>query len=275
MSLLPLRQEVFALLSDLIEERVGIHYEPANVELVADKISARAVEAGFDSLLDYYYYLRYDSSARAEFEALVENLVVGETYFFREIDQLRFIVDRLIEPAIQAGERPRVWSAACATGEEPLTLAMLLDEKGLLDGVHLIGSDVSKRALGQARSGMFRGRALRNALFARSYARWLREEEGRIRVDRRLIEAVDWRCINLTDAGAVRGVEPCDVILCKNVLIYFRDEVMRRVAMLLSEQLKPSGALFVGVSESLMRLGTSLVCEEAAGVFYYHRQKQP
>src|SRR3954469_10863106 len=93
---LPLPSAVFTILSGLIEERLGLFFSPDDGEILAEKVSPRAIERGFDSLLDYYYYLRYDPSAAEEFERLAEALVVNETYIGRELDQLSALVDILL-----------------------------------------------------------------------------------------------------------------------------------------------------------------------------------
>ena len=131
---------MLAILSALVEERTGLHYGLLDHEVLAEKAGVRAAEAGFESLLDYYYFLRYDPGADAEMDALVDALVVGETYFFRELAPLEALVDASPQTSSARGARPRIWSAACATGEEPLTLAMLLEERGLLADVELIAS---------------------------------------------------------------------------------------------------------------------------------------
>ena len=105
-------------------------------------------------------------AARAESElaALVEHLVVNETYLFRENQQLRTLIDRVVSPRCQEVSRTgrvRIWSAACSTGEEPITLAALLRERGLLDKVELVASDISARVLERAKSGVLGRRALR------------------------------------------------------------------------------------------------------------------
>jgi chemotaxis protein methyltransferase CheR len=276
MSELPLRPEVFAILSGLIEERSGVYYAPDDRDLLADRVSARALEAGFESLLDYYYFLRYDDPGGAEFDALLDALVVNETYFFREFDQLEALVDGFLAPAARAGGRPRVWSAACSTGEEPLTLAMLLAERGLLGAVDIVASDVSRRVLERARRGEFGARALRQGAPAELARRWLEGPPGGpLRARPELAAAVDWRRVNLGDPAQVAAVGPCDVVACRNVLIYFRDATVRRVVDSLASVLKPGGALFVGVSESLLRLGTGLHCEERRGVFFYRKVAPP
>lgn len=269
---LELTPQVFAILSALIEERTGIHYPPHDRELLRDKISTRAVEAGFESLLDYYYFLRYDAGAAAEFDRLIESLVVRETYFFREFDQLRTLVERLIAPVVATGRRLRVWSSACSTGEEPLTLAMLLDAAGLLDHVELSATDLSPVALERAQSGRFGGRSVRQVPDATLVSQYLTRDGEAFRVRPDLIGRVQWGRLNLTDAAAIAARGQFDVILCRNVLIYFRDSTARQVVDHLSARLNPGGALVVSVSESLLRFGTTLDCEEHGGVFFYRKR---
>jgi chemotaxis protein methyltransferase CheR len=274
MAALPLRPQVFAILSALIEERSGLHYGLDDVDMIADKLSTRAIEAGFESLLDYYYFLRYDESSKAELDALVEALVVNETYFFRELDPLKRVVSDFIEPLAASGARPRVWCAACSTGEEPLTLAMLLSERALLGKVDLIASDISARALARARSGEVGLRALRGAPPLDLVARYLTEGGGRQRVRRDLIEAIQWLRVNLVEPQAVARLGMFDVILCRNILIYFSDATVKGVLDSLAAALRPGGALFVGTSESLLRFGTLLSCEERGGVFFYRKEHE-
>ena len=268
---LPLSPPVFAILSAIIEERIGLHYSLAERELLAEKISPRAQEAGFDSLLDYYYFLRYDPRGSEEMEALTEELVVNETYFFREFDQLRVLVDQVVAPQVAAGRRVRIWSAACATGEEPVTVAMLLADAGLLSRVEIVATDISQRALTRARDGVFGRRALRSVPAPDLVARYLMNSAGETRVHPDIAQAIRYRRVNLLDDSAVSDLGVFDVILCRNVLIYFRDETVRRLLERLARALDPQGTLFVGVSESLLRFGTSLVCEEKSGVFVYRR----
>ena len=272
MTALPASTRVLLLLSSLVEEYAGLHYEVEERGAFADRVSGRAVEAGFASLLDYYYVLRYDPNGPQELARLVEELVIGETYFFRELEPLRVAVSKFLAPKVALGKRPRIWSAACATGEEPATVAMLLAQDGLLGKVELVASDISERSLERARRGQWSRRSLREVPSPALVARWMREDaEGRPCVSPELHRHIDFRRINLTDASQVAAVGPCDVILCRNVLIYFRDEMASKVVENLSRNLQPDGALFVGVSESLMRLGTGLSCEEHDRVFFYRK----
>jgi chemotaxis protein methyltransferase CheR len=267
---LPLTPQVFAILRGLIEERTGLHYGDADRELLAERVSVRAEEAGFETLLDYYYFLRYDPGADVEMGTLVEHLVVKETYLFREREQLRVLVSHILRPWAER-RRLRVWSAACATGEEPVSLAVLLEREGLLDRVELVASDISARALERARSGQMGRRSLR-ALRPEEHAAWLHPlPDGTAQVDGELLRHISWHRVNLTDAAQVTAMGRFDVILCRNVLIYFADETASRVVDSLAQTLRPDGLLVVSVTESLLRLGTSLACEEQAGVFFYRK----
>jgi len=272
-STLSLSAEVFGILSALIEERTGIHYDLRDRELFADKVGTRALDAGFESLLDYYYFLRYDAGGAAELDALIDALVVNETYFFREGDALRAAVDVLVRPRIGAGLTPRVWCAACSTGEEPLTLAMLLADEGLLASTRIVASDISRRALARAREGMYRPRSLR-ALPDGARERWFDVDGEQVRLCGGLRDAIEWRRVNLVDPASVAALGAFDLIVCRNVLIYFSDATVIRVVSALAAALAPGGHLLVGASESLMRFGTLLECRERGGAFFYARPAQ-
>jgi chemotaxis protein methyltransferase CheR len=267
---LPLSPPVFAILRALIEERTGLHYGLDEREILADKLTPRASERGFESLLDYYYFLRYDAGAEAEFKALVESLVVNETYFFREVAALNLVVEAFVPRLLAAGIEPRIWCAACATGEEPLTLAMLLDAAGLLGRVTLVASDISAHALGRAKAARYFRRSLR-ALPPEAVGRWLVPCDDGMRVVPRIAEAVTFQRVNLIADAELAALGVFDIVLCRNVLIYFSDATIEQVIARVGRCLRADGALFVGASESLLRFDSPFVCEEQRGVFFYRK----
>lgn len=267
---LPMSPQVFSILSALVGERSGLHFDLPHAAVFGEKVAARAAELGFESLLDYYYFMRYDATGPQEADALIEALVINETYLFRELPPLEVMVRDLILPRVQAGHRPRIWSAACSTGEEPHTVAMLLEAHGLSGSVDLVASDISGAVLARARTGRFSRRAVRQDVPAFAAA-WLTVGEREVVIDRRFTDAIEWRRINLLDQGAVTGMGLFDVILCRNVLIYFNDETVRRVVTALAGQLVSGGALFVGIAESLLRFAVPLSCEEQSGIFLYKK----
>jgi chemotaxis protein methyltransferase CheR len=271
--------QLFAILSSLVEERLGLHYEREDLTVFSDKVQTAMEEAGFDSPLDYYYALRYDDPSGKATDALADALVVNETYFFRELEALRVAVSHVIEPAVRRRGRARIWSAACATGEEPLTMAMLLQDAGLLAQCEIVATDISTRALARARTGIYGARSLRAVgddapADVRAIAdRWITRDtagSGTIgRVARPIVDAVDYRRLNLLEGAAISALGSFDLVLCRNVLIYFNDATVHGVVTSLCRALAPHGRIAVGASESLLRFGTLLHCEERGGVFFY------
>ena len=202
---------------------------------------------------------------------LVEALLVHESYFFRELPPLLELVDHFLPAVVAQRGRARIWSAACATGEEPYTIAMLLDERNLLDKVEIVGTDLSAAALARATSGRHSRRSLRDGYPVTTAAKYLDATAQAVTVAPRIRSAVQFHRVNLLDADAIRRLGLFDVILCRNVLIYFRDVRVAEVVGRLASSLAPGGMLAVGVSESLLRFGTSLTCEERGGSFFYRR----
>lgn len=266
---LVLTPQLFAIFASIVEEACGVYYGPQDRGIFESKLAVQAAEAGYDTLLDYYYRLRYDDPRGEEMRKLVEALVVHETYFFRELPPLVELVDGHLAKVIHKRGSARVWSAACATGEEPLTMAMLLAERGLLERTEVVGTDVSTAAIARATSQRHAKRSLRDGHPRDLAARYLDVTERGVVVAPRIHAAVRFSTINLLEDDAVRALGAFDVVLCRNVLIYFRDEQLVRVIERVGRALAPDGLLAVGVSESLLRFGTSLSCEEHAGSFFY------
>ena len=156
------------LLRDLVQEHTGMFFDAEKGDLLLDKLSPLVIERGFHSFLDYYYLLKYDENSVDEWKNVIDAISVQETFFWREMDQINALVDCLIPEWAERsnGRRLRIWSAACATGEEPLTIAMALAEAGWFDRiqVEIIATDASTAALTKAEQGLFRERAFRNLL---------------------------------------------------------------------------------------------------------------
>ena len=176
----------------------------------------------------------------------------------------------MLEPAIRAGKRPRVWCAAASTGEEPLTLAMMLASRGLGGTVDILASDISQRVLNVAQAGVYGRRSLRH-LHPDVKDRYIDVDPTSVRVRPELRAAVTWRRVNLVQPEETQALGKFDVILCRNVLLYFNDLTTRKVVATLCASLRTDGVLLVGAAESLLRFGTGLVFEERGGTFFYAR----
>jgi chemotaxis protein methyltransferase CheR len=265
------------LLRDLIHERTGLFFDNGKGDILTDKLSPLVIERGFTSLLDYYYLLKYDEAAQGEWLSVMDALSVPETYFWREMDQVRALVETIVPRWFAApGAGPlRIWSAACATGEEPLTIAMALDRAGWLGRVpvEIRASDASTAAIEKARRGVYRERAFRN-LPPELRARYFTQEgETKTwRVDARLHACVEWGVVNLMNEAEVAPRAAANVIFCRNVFIYFSSQSISRTVRAFAAHIRPPGYLFVAASESLLRLSEDFELQEIGDAFVYERR---
>ncbi len=266
-----------ALLRALIHERTGIFFDNGKGDLLTDKLSPLVIERGFTSFLDYYYLLKYDETAEDEWRNVMNALSVPETYFWREMDQIRALVDTILPQWFSAhGSHPlKIWSAACATGEEPLTIAMALNEAGWFDraAIEIYASDASSSAVERARRGVYRERAFRN-LSPELRARYFTQEGATSswRVKRELHARVSWAVANLINEREVAPLAAANIIFCRNVFIYFSEHAISQAVRSFAMFIHPPGYLFVGTSESLLRLTTDFTLEEISGAFVYVKQ---
>lgn len=269
---LGLSDSAFTLLRDLIHERAGLFYDNGKSDLLTDKLSPLVVERGFNSFLDYYYLLKYDTGAEQEWKRVMDALSVPETFFWREMDQVRALVN-VIVPQYFSSPRAqplRIWSAACATGEEPLSIAMALNEEGWFDRapIEIYASDASEAAIGRARRGIYRERSFRS-LPPKLREKYFSEVQGGWRIAPSLHAKVRWATANLMDEGDVAAFATAPVIFCRNVFIYFSDETIRKTVRMFAERMPTPGYLFVAASESLLRLTTQVQFQEIGGAFVY------
>jgi chemotaxis protein methyltransferase CheR len=200
---------------------------------------------------------------------------VPETYFWREADQFRALVDRIVpEVAARQGERPiRIWSVPCASGEEPLSIAMALDEAGWFDRlpIQIHGSDASAAALSKARAGRYRERAFR-ALPPEMREKYFVADGDAWRVRPELCRRVQWSSVNLASQAEVRPMASAPVIFCRNVFIYFSDRSLRATVRVFAESMPRGGYLCVGASESLLKVSDAFELEQIGSAFVYVRQ---
>ena len=274
---LALPEGTTALIQNLINERTGMFFDNGKSDLLIDKLSPLVVERGFTSYLDYYYLLKYDTSAKTEWQNVMNALSVQETYFCREIDQIKALVQTLM-PQWHARNRDatlRIWSAACATGEEPLTIAMALNEAGWFERVpiEIIASDASSNALARAAKRVYRERAFRN-LPAPLRDRYFEPEGSDWRVKSELHSRIKWELANLIDESQIAPFAAADFIFCRNVFIYFSESAIGRVVRSFSRFIRPPGYLFVGAAESLLRLTTDFNLTEVDDAFVYVKRER-
>jgi chemotaxis protein methyltransferase CheR len=271
---------------DLIYEKSGIYF-PDNKKYVLDsRLASRLAEHNCATFEEYLALLRTDGWRDKELPALFNAVTTNETFFFRDLPQLQAFND-LILPAVikenQGTKRLKIWSAACSTGDEPYTLAILLLERGRegarfgapgaggwngegesfgspgaggcngnLSGwnVEIAASDISEAALGSARRAAYGTYAMQHVSpLLRS--RYFMIEDGLHCVKHEAKRLVRFAHINLYDTARVKLMKGMDVIFCRNCLIYFDDKAKKRVIDSFYDCLNPRGYLVIGFSESL------------------------
>jgi chemotaxis protein methyltransferase CheR len=262
----------FSILRDLIHERIGLYYAEEQRDLLADKLSPRVIARGFGSFLDYYYLLKYDALADDEWQAVMNALSVQETFFWREVDQVRALVDLLLPQYVAAypGQPVRIWSAACASGEEPLSIAMALDEAGWFQRatIMILASDASSAAIEKARRGIYRERSFRS-LPPNLWNRYFTAIAGGWQIDPQIHARVTWTLANLTEEAEIRHLSTARFIFCRNAFIYFSQQTIRKTVELFRQYQPTPGYLFIGAAESLLRITASYQLTELGGTFVY------
>ncbi len=252
-----LPEQAFRLLREIFHERFGLWFHDDLRFLLELRLGPRLALHGLRDFDAYQRFLRLDPRGPAEILDAVEVLTTSETYFYREPEQLRAL-EREILPALErerSGERRlRLLSAGCATGEEAYTLAAQLLDSGRFAGWDLVvhGVDLSRRCLARAQAGSYGEQAFRSPE-GTELRRWFQLREGRWVADGALRRMVRFGAANLLD-GEGLPVEPVDVILCRNVLLYFDSPARRQVLRHLHARLRPGGWLLLGHAESLLQL---------------------
>jgi chemotaxis protein methyltransferase CheR len=239
-----------ALPRDIVAGLTRRLQEHAGLELPAWVVEARArgrIEKLGVAAADYVELIG-TPRGRVELDELVEAVRVGETRFFRHRSQVDALVN-VVAPAVAArGRRSvRVWSAGCASGEEPYTLAMVLSRELPEHNVQVIATDVSEDALAVAARGRYPRAAMQHVPEEwRSCFEEVGEDEVKVKAE--IAKKVSFEQQNLLDAEAPRG---CLVVWCRNVLIYFASDARRKVVAKLVGAMESGGWLFVGYSEQL------------------------
>ncbi len=255
----PITDQEFKWFRELIEKEAGIHLTPIKRALIMGRLSRRLRVLGLRTFTEYYRRLR--SGDGHELSHMIDRICTNETRFFRERAHFDFIVDQILprwRRQVQLGQRARsvqVWSAACSTGEEPTTLAMVLLDATADEGwsIDILGTDVSTYALERSRAALWpveRAEEIPLDYLKKYMLRGVRSQEGLMKADRRIRALIRYRRLNLVrDIPRLRG--RFDLIFCRNVLIYFAAETRRAVLTRLIERLAPGGFLFLGHAETI------------------------
>ncbi|HOM28149.1 MAG TPA: protein-glutamate O-methyltransferase CheR [Deltaproteobacteria bacterium] len=271
--------ETFVLLRDFIYEQSGIFFADNRKDQLASRLAFRLKANNLSDFEKYYYLLKYDQNAARELRALFDSVTTNETSFFRSPPQIQAFQDKVLPEIMAAKERRgektlRLWSAGCSTGEEPYTMAIVLSQvmNGRRDwDVKVVASDISEKALRSAKEAVYGEYSLRSVppeikrdFFVAAGSSYRIVDEVK--------DMVEFQFLNLSDTRRVQLMRGFDVIFCRNVLIYFDDQVKKRFVSQLYDCLNHGGYLFIGHSESLHNISRAFKLVHFPGALAYKKE---
>ena len=268
----------FRMFCELLRAHCGLHFDEDARFIVEKRLARRVDELGLGSFASYHYLLRHGESADAEMTELVDLLTTNETYFFREQNQLRALIHEIV-PEILMRRRThdrqapvRIWSAGCSSGEEPYTIVMMAMEAGIdvSRDLRIYASDISPSMLNKGRRAQYRESAFRNTeTFLRD--KYFTPKNGVYRISDEVKKCVDFIRLNLLDESKISLLGTMDVVLCRNVIIYFNAQTKKEVIETFWDRLTPGGYLLLGHSESLINISSAFELRHLTNDLVYRR----
>jgi chemotaxis protein methyltransferase CheR len=267
---------------DLVYQVAGIFHPDTKLALLQDRCTRRMKELEIRSLHKYLEYLTSGAERHTELVALLNEITINETCFFRNPFQLDALRHILIPKIIEAKDavpsrRLRIWSAGCSTGEEPYTLRMVMLEEAehrLKDwAIEILATDLNEKSLSQARDGIYTSHSTR---YVSPYYRqkYFKAAGDRLQVQPSVCQGVTFSRLNLCDDAPMLLMKSMDIVFCCNVLIYFDVSSKRRVIRHFYRNLLPHGYLFLGHSESLYGVSDEFLLVHLPGSTAYVKRER-
>ena len=244
----------FKLFQSLFYSRFGLYLSDQKKLLMSGRLGKRIKDLELDGYHAYYELITKDEE---EFQVAINRITTNETYFFREPKQFEVLRDQVVP--LYRGANLKIWSAACSTGEEPYSIAMVLSHHLGNSGWSILASDINTRVLEAARVGLYsmeRIEGIPNAFLKTFCLKGLGEYVGKLMIDRTLKSFLTFQQMNLTQLPS--GLGTFQVIFLRNAIIYFDGPTKEKVLRSICDHLVPGGWLFLGHSESLANMNLPL-----------------
>lgn len=272
-----MRAEDFSFLARVVRRRSGLVLPPHKAPLIDGRLATVMRRFGFRSTSALIDELRHgrDTLARAVTEAMTTN----ESSFFRDRPAFEKFRDTVLPSLLEArsqSKRLRIWSAACAAGQEAYSIAMILSELKLQSKgwtIDLIATDLSSEMIARAEEGLYTHYEVQRGLAIRKLVAHFAQEGGNWRIHNNLRRMVTFRQFNLLDSYG--WLDDLDVVFCRNVLLYFDHKTKVHVLEKIADVLQPDGALMLGHTETPDALAKTFMPLAGASHFYGHAKAQP
>jgi chemotaxis protein methyltransferase CheR len=271
----------FGQLRDFIYAQSGIYVADNRKYLVENRLAARLKELNLKSFAEYHTFLQYDSTRRQELNRLFEVITTNETSFYRNPPQLKVFQDMVLKDVLdklraQKQRRLRIWSAGCSTGEEPYTIAIILHEVLRTEiaswDIRITANDLSEAVLSQARDACYSEYSLRTTP-KEIVTRYFTPSGNDFKLKPEVKRLVSFGQINLSDRAQLKRVERSHIVFCRNVIIYFDDEMKKNVITAFYDNLLPGGYLLIGHSESLHNISRAFRPKHYPGAIIYSKEE--
>lgn len=254
----------------LVYNYCGLNYLK-NLSSLDIKMKKRLQQLEF---VNYWDYMRFVEKNESEWVQIIELLTINETYFYREDKQLTVLQNKIAPHLLSnSGSALTIWSAGCSTGDEPYSIAIMLNDQ-IKKGrkVHILGTDINERVLGIAKNAAYSKRSLS---FRRIPEKWIssyfNETDSQYIVKDAIRQNVAFDRVNLFNVENLQFNEKFDVIFCRNVLIYFDEQTIKKIVTAFYKALKPGGYLFLGHSETITKFNIGFKTLNLDGTFYYQK----
>lgn len=244
----------FALWSKLLEERAGIYLSEQQRTFLQTQVSMRMRELGYDDFGQYHQFVVDGVAGMLEWTRLVDRLVVNETRFFRHPASVEFVGKRLVEHLGKASGNSHfdLWSVGCSSGEEPYSLAMVMNDAYAMAGLEpryaITGTDISRAALSLARAGIYGERKVQTVEGKYRQRYFEKVADNAYQVDALLRDRICFNQGNVLNISEMPSIK-VDAIFCQNLLVYFRRWLREQILNAFVARLKPGGTLVIGLGE--------------------------
>lgn len=271
-------------MSEFVASRMGLHFPRERWRDLEHHTNAAAKEFGFADAESFLQWLLSSTLTREQIETLASHLTIAETYFWREPQVFEALRDQILPELIRSREkgdkRLRIWSAGCATGEEPYSIAIVLRQiLPALEDWHitLLATDINPRILRRAAAGVYGAWSFRNAPPGFKERYFSRKDDGKFEIRPEIRRMVAFGYLNLAEdiyPSPMNNTNTMDLIFCRNVLMYFGPERARQVGQNLYHSLVPGGWLMVSATELSQQLFPQFASVQFSGAIVYRKNSE-
>jgi chemotaxis protein methyltransferase CheR len=266
------RASEFSYLCELVKNSTAIALDAQREYLMEARLASVAQREGFGSVSELISRVRTGTSAQLQWK-VVEAMTTNETSFFRDVKPFEVLHQIVIPNLIKARQNERrlsIWCAACSSGQEPYSISMMLREHfpQLQNwNVTILATDISTEVLEKSRNGRYTQLEVNRGLPANYLVKYFKKDGVEWQIDESIRKMVEIRRMNLSVAWPL--MPPIDLVMLRNVMIYFPVETKKQILKNMRSVLRPDGHLFLGTAETTINLDTNFTCESFKNVSYY------